>query len=52
MKAEREATSKAKIISQILLLVYLGSFNSGRSRFSSLDFALGFADINRSHSFA
>ncbi|XP_051257090.1 hepatocyte cell adhesion molecule-like [Dicentrarchus labrax] len=29
MKAEKEAPSKAKIISQILLLMCLGSFNSG-----------------------
>ncbi|XP_068457086.1 hepatic and glial cell adhesion molecule-like [Clinocottus analis] len=30
MKAEKEAPSKAKIISQILMLMWLGSFNSGR----------------------
>ncbi|TNN51778.1 Hepatocyte cell adhesion molecule [Liparis tanakae] len=29
MKTEKEAPSKAQIISQIVLLVYLGSFNSG-----------------------
>lgn len=51
MKAEKEAPSKAKIISPILLLVCLGFFNSGMVIFSTLEFALKVADIHRCYSF-